>query len=145
MTTICEAPTYGTVKSAHHIPAMEDEASVARGLEIRFTDDEIENAVESALRVGAGASAEEAIATTEGENLVQREEVIRVLDRVSRDADFWRELWERGSEALDGYRLSREAKAAIVLSDIRWIREHVGDLSEDQLKLLYKRLEREVW
>jgi CheY-like chemotaxis protein len=110
-----------------------------------FTDDEIKQAVESALKKEAGASIEEAIVTTEKENLIQKEEVIRVLDRTSKDLGFWRELIEDGSNALKEYRLSWEAKAAILSGDVQWIRKHVGDLSQDQLLFLYKRLEREAW
>jgi len=110
-----------------------------------FTDDELKQAVESALKKEADASIEETIVTTKRKNLIQKEEVIRVLDRTSRDLDFWRELMETGSEALEEYRLSWEAKAAIVSGDVKWIREHVGELSQDQLMFLYKRLEREAW
>lgn len=110
-----------------------------------FTDDELKESVESALKKVAGPSIEEAIVTTERENLIQKEEVIRVLDRTSIDLDFWRELMETGSEALEEYRLSWEAKAAIVSGDVQWIRKHVGELSQDQLLFLYKRLEREAW
>jgi DNA-binding response OmpR family regulator len=110
-----------------------------------FTDDEIRQAVQSALQKQARPTIEEAIAATERENLIQREEVVRVLDRTSTDLDFWRQLMEAGSEALEDYRLSAEAKAAILSGDLEWIREHVGDLSQDQLMFLYKRLEREAW
>jgi len=52
---------------------------------------------------------------------------------------------ERGSEVLEGYRLTAEAKAAIASGDVQWIREHVETLSGDQLRFIYKRLEREAW
>jgi hypothetical protein len=50
-----------------------------------------------------------------------------------------------GSEALRGYHLSNEAKAAIVSGDLRWINQNVGELTQKQLMFIYKRLEREAW
>lgn len=110
-----------------------------------FTDDEFREAVEGALKRKEEASVEEVIVETEKERLIQKQEVIRVLDRTSRDADFWRELMETGSKALEGYRLSTEAKAAIVCGDLKWIKEHIGELTQEQLMFIYKRLEREAW
>jgi hypothetical protein len=52
---------------------------------------------------------------------------------------------EIGSEALKGYHLSSEAKAAIVSGDLRWINQNVGELTQKQLMFIYKRLEREAW
>ena len=88
---------------------------------------------------------EELITETQKERLIQREEVIRVLDKAYQNQTFWRELMENGSEALKDYRLSRNAKAAIVSGDLKWIRENIGELTEDQLLFIYKRLEREAW
>lgn len=110
-----------------------------------FTEDEIKEAVEGALKKQKEATIEEVIVETEEERLIQKKEVIRVLDRTSQDASFWRELMESGSKALDGYRLSMEAKAAIVCGDLKWIKEHVGELNREQLMFIYKRLEREEW
>jgi hypothetical protein len=61
------------------------------------------------------------------------------------DEGFWKALMERGSEVLEGYRLTAEAKAAIVSGDVQWIRDHIGTLSGDQLRFIHKRLEREAW
>lgn len=110
-----------------------------------FTDDDIRHAVEGALNKKQSATIEEVIVKTEKERLIQKEEVIRVLDRTSTDVAFWRELMEDGSKALHDYHLSTEAKAAIVSGDLKWIREHVGELTREQLMFIYKRLEREVW
>jgi hypothetical protein len=52
---------------------------------------------------------------------------------------------ESGSSALEGYSLSSEAKAAIISGDLRWINEHVGELTQKQLRFIYKRLEQELW
>jgi ActR/RegA family two-component response regulator len=110
-----------------------------------FTDDEFIAAVETALKDRNKESMEELITETQKERLIQREEVMRVLDRAYQNQTFWRELMENGSEALKDYRLSRTAKAAIVSGDLNWIRQNVGELTEDQLLFIYKRLEREAW
>ncbi|MFC1531749.1 response regulator [Thermodesulfobacteriota bacterium] len=110
-----------------------------------FTDDELKDAVQGALKRKDAASIEEVIVETEKERLIQKQEVINVLNRTSEDTNFWRELMETGSKALDGYRLSNEAKAAIVCGDLKWVKEHVGELTREQLMFMYKRLEREAW
>ena len=84
-------------------------------------------------------------AETEEEKLIQKREVMRVLSRTSEDREFWRDLMELGSDALRDYHLSQEAKAAIVSGDLKWINEHVGELTQKQLMFIYKRLEREAW
>ncbi len=110
-----------------------------------FTDDQFMEAVQGALKRQEAASVEEVIAETEKGRLIQKQEVIRVLDRTAQDANFWRALMETGSKALEGYQLSTEAKAAIVRGDLMWIKQHVGELSREQLMFIYKRLEREAW
>jgi DNA-binding response OmpR family regulator len=110
-----------------------------------FTEDEFRTAVAGALKSRQGASMEDLLLETEEGRLIQKREVIRVLNRTAHEPDFWHELMETGSEALQGYRLSRQAKAAIVSGDVEWLRKHVGDLTENQLQFIYKRLEREDW
>lgn len=110
-----------------------------------FTDDEFMSAVDEALKEKQKASIEELIVETEKDRLIQKREVIQVLDRASQDQDFWRDLMENGSVALKDYRLSRKAKAAIVSGDLNWIRDNVGELTEEELRFIYKRLEREAW
>ena len=110
-----------------------------------FTDDEFITAVEKALEDREKSSMEELITETQSERLIQRQEVIRALERASQDQTFWHDLMEKGSEALQDYRLSRTAKAAIVSGDLNWIMENVGELTEEQLLFIYKRLEREAW
>lgn len=110
-----------------------------------FTEDEFKKAVKTALHKKEKESMEELIVETQKERLIQKEEVIRVLERAYQDESFWRALMENGSEALEGYRLSKKAKAAILSGDLEWIRKNVGELSEEQLMFIYKRLEREAW
>ena len=110
-----------------------------------FTEDEFKTAVKSALKEKEKESMEELIVETQKERLIQKEEVIRVLERAYQNGEFWRELKEDGSEALKEYRLSRKAKAAILSGDLDWIRKNIGELTEEQLMFIYKRLEREAW
>ncbi|MBW2607205.1 MAG: hypothetical protein JRD05_06160 [Deltaproteobacteria bacterium] len=84
-------------------------------------------------------------AETQEEKLIQKREVTNVLNRTAEDEEFWTELMENGSEALQEYHLSSEAKAAIVSGDLKWINERVGELTQKQLMFIFKRLEREVW
>ncbi|OGP73687.1 MAG: histidine kinase [Deltaproteobacteria bacterium RBG_16_49_23] len=110
-----------------------------------FTEDEFKTAVKSALKEKEKESMEELIVETQKERLIQKEEVTRVLERAYQNGEFWRELMEDGSEALKDYRLSLKAKAAILSGDLEWIRKNVGELTEEQLMFIYKRLEREAW
>jgi len=118
---------------------------VADYLRKPFTQEEFKAAVAGALKSKQGASMEKLLVETEEGRLIQKREVIRVLTRTAHDPDFWEELMESGSEALKGYRLSRQAKAAIVSGDLEWIRKHIGNLSEKQLQFIRKRMEREAW
>lgn len=113
-----------------------------------FTEDEIKSVVDGALKVKKAPRPEKVArkAVKSKENkVIQKREVIRVLERTREDDVFWKALMQRGSEVLEGYELSAEAKAAIVTGDLRWIRKHIGRLSKKQLAFIHKRLEREAW
>ena len=112
-----------------------------------FTEDEIKHAVSGALenKKKAMETKQAETAETQEEKLIQKREVTNVLNRTAEDEEFWTELMENGSEALQEYHLSSEAKAAIVSGDLKWINERVGELTQKQLMFIFKRLEREVW
>ncbi|MEW6266145.1 MAG: response regulator [Thermodesulfobacteriota bacterium] len=110
-----------------------------------FTEDELKAAVGEALKKKVEASLDQFLTETKEGRLVQKREVLRVLDRTTLDHDFWNDLMNNGSEALEGYQLSWAAKAAIVSGDLKWINEHVGELTQKQLMFIFKRLEREAW
>ena len=110
-----------------------------------FTDDEFMTAVDTALGDKQAESMEKLLVETQEERVIQRREVIRVLDKAYQDMDFWQELMKNGSEALQDYRLSSTAKAAIISGDLNWIQLNIGELTEQQLMFIYKRLEREAW
>jgi DNA-binding response OmpR family regulator len=136
---------YSTVSSA--IDAMK--MGVYDYLAKPFTEDQIITAVKEALTKGDKEPAVEkesfGKAVTEEDKLIQKREVLQVLNRTSEDTIFWNDLMEKGSDALTEYRLSSEAKAAIVSGDLNWLNRHVGELTQKQLMFVYKRLEREAW
>jgi DNA-binding response OmpR family regulator len=110
-----------------------------------FTDDEFKEAVQNALKVRRETGEDRYFSETEEGRLIQKREVLNVLNRTSEDKDFWREVMEKGSEALRGYQISNRGKAAISSGDLRWINENVGELTQKQLRFVLKRMEREAW
>lgn len=134
---------YSTVSSA--VQAMK--LGVYDYLSKPFTEEQVRITVEGALRKGKEESdaLKETAPTAEQEKLIQKREVMRVLNRTSDDTAFWTRLMESGAKALDGYRLSDAAKAAIISGDLKWLNTHVGELTQKQLMFIYKRLEREAW
>ncbi|MCG6908836.1 MAG: response regulator [Deltaproteobacteria bacterium] len=112
-----------------------------------FTEEEIKNAIAEALSTQeeTAVKTEAQKAETEEQRLIQKREVTQVLNRTAEDSDFWKDLMQNGSSALEGYHLSSEAKAAIVSGDLKWINQNVGELTQKQLMFIYKRLEREAW
>lgn len=112
-----------------------------------FSDDEFKSAVKGALGNREEKFTKKALDTFEAEErkLIQKKEVIRVLDRTTNDERFWRMLMESPTEVLKEYHLSSEARAAITSGDLHWIKNNVGELSKEQLMFIYKTLEREVW
>ncbi len=110
-----------------------------------FTEDEIKTAVYDVFRTRNQGSREKFLNETKEGRLIQKREVLKVLDRTAMDWGFWKELSDDPSNVLVDYQLSSAAKAAIMSGDLHWINEHVGELTQKQLMFIYKRLEREVW
>ncbi|MBN2372415.1 response regulator [bacterium] len=71
--------------------------------------------------------------------------VFEILDRTADEPDFLDRIYIEGSDALKDYNISREAKAAIVSGDVKWIEKNVGELTEKQMLVLVGMLEREIW
>ncbi len=80
-----------------------------------------------------------------GASTVSGKVVMTVLERAAQDNQFIAELTEQGSNALQGYDLSSQEKAALISGDIRWIEKHVGSLTETQKTWLNCRLQQERW
>ena len=74
-----------------------------------------------------------------------RREVLRVLERAAEDDRFIAQLTHRGSDALQGYNLTLEAKAALLSGDVGWIEARVGKLDARLRTWLDCRLQQEVW
>jgi len=113
-----------------------------------FTEEQIKESIDSALKESHAAVAAEPSMRTTGEteeNLIQKRAVIQALNRTAEDGNFWTDLMENGSLALENYDLSMEAKSAVASGDLKWINENVGELTQKQLMFIYKRLEREAW
>lgn len=109
-----------------------------------FTPDEITQVVEKALERVRSSRRPESGDEVEGE-VIEKQQVLEVLNRASADSKFWGALFEDGSKALDEYDLSTDARAAIITGDINWIEEHVGKLTKSQLDYLMTRLQVEKW
>jgi hypothetical protein len=72
-------------------------------------------------------------------------EMLRVLERAAGDNSFIAELTHRGSKALEGFRLTMKAKAALLSGDIRWIEARLGRLDARLRTWLDCRLQQEIW
>ena len=51
--------------------------------------------------------------------MVQKREVFRVLNRTADDKSFWQDLMDLRTEALDTYKLSPQARSAILRGDLQ--------------------------
>ena len=135
---------YGTTATA--VEAMK--LGVADFLPKPFTEDQIKAAIAGALKSQEETVADKPVvgeAVTEEQRIIQKRQVIQVMNRTWEDQTFWTDLMEKGSLALAEYQLSSQAKAAITSGDLKWINENVGELTQKQLMFIYKRLEREAW
>ncbi|MDY6969114.1 MAG: response regulator [Spirochaetota bacterium] len=109
-----------------------------------FNPDEIVGAVKKAIRKVTGKTKTDMMDTTD-KRIIEKEQVLEVLNRTGDDKNFWTELMENGSKALEDYSLSNAAKAAIVSGDINWIENNVGELTAKQSAYLEHRLQVERW
>ena len=80
-----------------------------------------------------------------GHRVVNRNEVLRVLERAAHDPGFIAEIADNGSAALRNYHLTLPEQAALVSGDVGWIQDHVGKLTDSQCTLLNCMLQREAW
>jgi hypothetical protein len=72
-------------------------------------------------------------------------EIRRVLERAAQDNDFIAQLTYRGDEALRGYDLTWQAKAALLSGDLGWIEARLGKLDARLRTWLDCRLQQEIW
>jgi DNA-binding NtrC family response regulator len=87
----------------------------------------------------------EALGKKDIKKVIRETLVLEILDRTADDPDLFDRLFIEGSEALKDFDISPEAKTAIASGDVRWIEENVGKLTEKQMMVLVRSLEREIW
>jgi len=125
---------YATVKSA--VQAMQ--LGATNYIEKPFTPDVLINAVTVGLKAGKSVIPEE-------QSIINKDEVLKVLERAAHDSDFVSALYYDGADALKEYTLTGPEKLAILTGDIAWIEEHVGELTDTQKRWLQQRLSAEIW
>jgi len=72
-------------------------------------------------------------------------ELLEVLRRAAEEPHFIAALTERPDEALAGYYLTAEERAALLSGDIAWIEGRVGRLDAHLRTWLECRLQQEAW
>jgi DNA-binding NtrC family response regulator len=125
---------YATVQSA--VQAMKLGASDY--IEKPFTPDMLLTTVKKVLEKAASEKPEK-------QELIHKDEVIRVLERAAVDSEFVTSLFYYGPEALQDYDLTGPEKLAILTGDIHWIESQIGALTPPQKRWLESRLSAEIW
>lgn len=72
-------------------------------------------------------------------------QITEILEKAESNEIFLKALLLNGSEALNGYKLTSEEKAAIISGDLKWIEEQTGPLNECQRFWFDMRLMAENW
>jgi len=125
---------YASVRSS--VQAMK--LGAADYIEKPFTPDQLIRAVASALDIAAAKPPEE-------QDLIHKEEMIKVLERAASDSEFIAKLLYEGADALEEYDLTGPEKLALLTGDIEWIEKHMGPLKTNQKLWLEQRLSAEIW
>ncbi len=125
---------YATVQSA--VQAMK--LGAADYIEKPFTPEMLVTTVHKALEKAK-------VELPERQEVVNREEVIRVLERAAVDSAFVASLFSYGADALQDYQLTGAEKLAILTGDIQWLEGQLGPLSAAQKRWLEGRLSAEIW
>jgi DNA-binding NtrC family response regulator len=110
-----------------------------------FSEQQIIKSVKTTLQQRAGASDAYVHSISETDRLIQKKEVLQVLDRTNEDQLFCNDLKKKGTEALSAYALSDEAKEAIANGDLDWINNNVGELTQKQLKYVFECTQKKDW
>lgn len=125
---------FGTVKSA--VQAMK--LGAEQYLEKPFSPEELVKTVNSALHIAETRGPED-------QELIHKEEIIKVLEQTATDTELVYNLLHYGAEALEEYNLTGPEKLAILTGDIQWIEKNIGPLTATQRRWLDQRLSAEIW
>jgi len=125
---------YATVPSA--VQAMK--LGAAEILEKPFSPDGLVAVVQKALKAPPSDQAGDP-------GVINREEILRMLERAATDPNLVYDLMHCGADALSDYEFTNAEKLAILTADIEWIEKHVGALSPVQRKWLEARRNTEIW
>jgi FixJ family two-component response regulator len=125
---------YATVPSA--VQAMK--LGAAEILEKPFSPDGLVAVVQKALKAPPSDQAGDP-------GVINREEILRMLERAATDPNLVYDLMHCGADALSDYEFTNAEKLAILTADIEWIEKHVGELSPVQRKWLEARRNTEIW
>jgi FixJ family two-component response regulator len=125
---------YATVPSA--VQAMK--LGAAEILEKPFSPDGLVAVVQKALKVPPSDQVGDP-------GVINREEILRMLERAATDPNLVYDLMHCGADALSDYEFTNAEKLAILTADIEWIEKHVGELSPVQRKWLEARRNTEIW
>ena len=79
----------------------------------------------------------------EAETLTEKEAILAVLRKAAEDSNFLAQLADDPQQALEGYNLTSEEKAALASGDIRKVEAWVGKLDERLSTWLWCRLQQE--
>ncbi|MCK7504591.1 MAG: response regulator, partial [Desulfobacterales bacterium] len=91
----------------------------AEYIEKPFTPDQLLRAVKTAVDQAGGSGTGQPVR-------VHKEEILRVLERATVDADFVFKMLHRWADALEEYNLTGSEKLALLTGDIEWIPSQVG-------------------
>ncbi|ABW66696.1 response regulator [Desulfosudis oleivorans] len=125
---------YASVRSA--VAAMK--LGAADYIEKPFTPEQLAEAVATAIE-------REKEREPDAQQVIHKEEMLRVLERAGHDNDFRSALLNHGADALENYELTKPEMLAVITGDIHWIEEQIGPLTDNQKKWLEARLAAEIW
>jgi DNA-binding response OmpR family regulator len=133
----------GFVSTSVAVDAMQ--SGVTDFLPKPFSENQILKSVRTTLKTNENDGDIYVHSISETDKLIQKKEVLQVLDRTNDDQLFCHDLKKKGAEALADYVLSDDAKEAIVNGDLDWINNNVGELTQKQLKYVYECSQQKDW